>query len=139
MASHRLARNIAWLRAFVFVCRDKTMRFILTHLTRSVTILAFMAAISFAPSPSRAAVEDVLRAVGENGSAQVLVRMKANSGSVAWSPLLSVSRQRVAVATAFNDTAPALARARIAGLRHFRTIPYVATTVTREQALALAR
>lgn len=134
-----LARNRDWLRAFVFVCRDKTMRFSFRHLIRPFFLIAAFAALVVSPPQARAGVEEVLREVGENGRAQVLVRLKADGGgAAAWSPRLSVSRQRVAVATAFNEAAPAFQRARVEGLKHFRTIPYLAATVTREQAMALA-
>jgi subtilisin family serine protease len=114
-----------------------TRRFF-SHL-RSILLLAAVTASGIASGPVNAGVEEVLREIGPNGRAQVLVRMKADGGgAVPWTPRLSPSRQRVAVATAFNQAAPALARARVSGLRHFRTIPYVAATVTREQAMALA-
>lgn len=129
----------ALLRAFVFVCRENSMGFFLSPYIRPLLILAAVVAPVVVAGPARAGVEDVLREVGESGSAQVLVRMKADGGgAVAWSPRLSVSRQRVAVATAFHEAAPALARARVGSVRRFRTIPYLATTVTREQAMALA-
>jgi subtilisin family serine protease len=109
-----------------------------SHL-RSIILFAAVTASGLASAPVNAGVEEVLREIGPNGRAQVLVRMKADGGgAVPWTPRLSPSRQRVAVATAFNEAAPAIRRARVAGLRHFRTIPYVAATVTREQAMALA-
>ncbi|MGE4062602.1 MAG: S8 family serine peptidase [Rhodospirillaceae bacterium] len=115
------------------------MRFSSFHLTRPIILLGALLVAALTASPTRAGVEDVLREVGEDGRAQVLVRMKADGGgAVPWSPRLSVSRQRVAVATAFNEAAPAFRRARVGGLKHFRTIPYLAATVTREQAMALA-
>ncbi len=139
MASHGLARNRDQLRAFVFVCRDKTMNRRSFSLLRSIVLFAAVTASGLASGPVNAGVEDVLREIAPNGRAQVLVRMKADGGGGApWTPRLSTSRQRVAVATAFNAAAPALRRARIAELRHFRTIPYIAANVTREQAMALA-
>lgn len=127
------------LCAFVFVCREKSMRRYLTTLLSRIAVLTAMLATGFVSVPASAAVEDVLKAAGQDGQAQVLVRMKADGGGAApWSARLSPSRQRVAVATALNDAAPAFLRAKIAGLRQFRTIPYVAATVTREQAMALA-
>ncbi len=128
----------AMLRAFVYVCRDKSMRSF-SSLLRPIALFAAVAVAGFASGPARAGVEDVLKEIGEGGRAQVIVRMKADGGgAAAWTPRLSPSRQRVAVATAFLDAAPAFDRARVAGVRRFRTIPYVAATVTREQAMALA-
>ncbi len=127
------------LRAFVFVCRDISMRFHFSRFLRHLALLTAVAVPGLATGPVAAGVEDVLKNVGQDGRANVLVRMKADGGgAVAWSPRLSVSRQRVAVATAFNEAAPALHRAQVGDLRHFRTIPFVAATVTRAQALALA-
>lgn len=139
MVSHGLARNEVLLRAFVFVCRDKSMNRPFTRLLRFLVLFAAVTAPGLLSGPVHAGVEDVLREIAPNGHAQVLVRMKADGGGGApWSPRLSTSRQRVAVATAFHEAAPALHRARVVGLRHFRTIPYVAAMVTREQAMALA-
>lgn len=126
------------LRAFVFVCRDKSMRSFFSPL-RPIVLFAAVAVTGLVSGSARAGVEDVLKEIGQDGRAQVIVRMKADGGgAVAWTPRLSPSRQRVAVATALIDAAPAFDRARIAGIRRFRTIPYVAATVTREQAMALA-
>ena len=105
------------------------------------TALLFAAAIvpGLAIGPARAGVEEILREIAPNAPAQVLVRMKADGGgAVPWTPRLSSSRQRVAVATAFNEAAPALRRSGVLDVRHFRTIPYVAATITREQAMTLA-
>jgi len=116
------------------------MRRRFSTLLRPFALLAAVTAAAFASTPAAAAgVEDVLKEIAQQGQARVLVRMKADGGgAVAWSPRLSVSRQRVAVATALNETAPVLARARVVGVRGFRTIPYLAATLTREQAMALA-
>lgn len=111
----------------------------ISSLLRSIALVAAVITAGFLTSSARAGVEDVLKEIGPNGRAQVLVRMKADGGgAVPWTPRLSASRQRVAVATAFNEAAPALARARVVASRRFRTIPYMAAVVTREQALALA-
>lgn len=134
----------ALLRAYVFVCRDMSMTVRISNILRSFAFVASVAAAGLSsviatPGIAQAGVEDVLKEIAPDGRAQVLVRMKANGGgAAAWTPRLSVSRQRVAVATAFHDATPALTRARIAGVHRFRTIPYVAVTVTREQAMALA-
>lgn len=115
------------------------MRFHFFRQFRRFAFLAAVAATGFVSGPAIAGVEDVLKNIDRDGQARVLVRMKADGGgATAWTPRLSVSRQRVAVATAFNDAAPAMRRARVSDLRHFRTIPYVAATVTREQVMALA-
>ncbi len=103
-----------------------------------VLAAAAVVAAGFMSGAAEAGVEDVLKEIGQDGRAQVIVRMKADGGGVAWTPRLSTSRQRVAVATALLDAAPAFERARVANVRRFRTIPYVAVTVTREQAMALA-
>jgi len=136
MVSHRLARNALVLRAFVSVCRDQSMTK-LFRLLRSFVLPAVLVATAFVAAPSRAAVDDVLKEIQRDGQARVLLRMKADGGGVAWAPRLSASRQRVAVATAFHEATPALQRAGIAHLRTFRTLPYVAATVDRDQVLAL--
>lgn len=139
MVSHGLARNGFLLRAYVFVCRDMSMTVRFSNILRTLALVASVAAAGLSSGVAQAGVEDVLKEIAPQGRAQVLVRMKANGGgAAAWTPRLSVSRQRVAVATAFHDAAPALDRARVAGVHRFRTIPYVAVTVTREQAMALA-
>lgn len=134
----------ALLRAYVFVCRDTSMTVRISKLLLSIALAATVAGAGLlsgiaTPGIAQAGVEDVLKEIAPDGRAQVLVRMKANGGgAAAWTPRLSVSRQRVAVATAFHDVSPALARARIGGVHRFRTIPYVAVSVTREQAMSLA-
>lgn len=103
---------------------------------RCLTFVA-LAAMGLGVSHARADVADVLKEIQQDGEARVLLRMKADRGPVPWAPRLSASRQRVAVATAMNEAAPALARARLASVKQFRTLPYVAATVTREQVMAL--
>src|SRR5690606_27516069 len=103
------------LRELVYVCRDMTMPSFISSMLRCLAALAVALTVGAWAAPARAGVEDVLKEIQREGQAQVLVRMKADGGgAVAWSPRLSASRQRVAVATAFIDAAPALSRAQVA-------------------------
>ena len=87
--------------------------------------------------PARAEIEDVFRKIQRDGQARVLVRMKAGSGTAAWSPTQSAPRQRAAVAAALDSIQPSLRNARIGGIKTFRTLPLVATTVTQDQLMGL--
>lgn len=114
-----------------------SMPHLLSSFVRPVLVL--IAALAAGAGPAHAGLEDVLKQIQQDGQARVLVRMKADGGgAVPWTPRLSASRQRVAVATAFLAAEPVLDRAGVAGVRRFRTLPYLAATVTREQAVALA-
>jgi hypothetical protein len=100
--------------------------------------LSFAALLATVAAPdARADVQDVLKAVQRDGHARVVVRMKADSGAATWSPRQPASRQRAAVAAAIENVRPALREARIQSIKTFRTLPLVAATVTREQALSL--
>ena len=109
-------------------------------LTRKGHVLRWLAAalLTFAVSaPAAADVEDAMKRIARDGHARVLVRMKTDAGLANWAPTQPASRQRAAVAAAIENTQPALRRARIANMRTFSTLPFVAATVTREQILEL--
>ena len=88
-------------------------------------------------SPAHAEIDEVLKSIQRDGQARVVVRMKADSGAATWSATQSATRQRAAVAAALENVAPSLRQARINAYKSFRTLPFVAATVNREQLLSL--
>ncbi len=109
---------------------------IFNQFTRLLCCLS-VAAVAGATVPAHAQVDDVLKQVQRDGSARVVVRLKADSGRAAWSPRQQASSQRAAVAAAVEGAQPSLRRARIGAYRTFRTLPLVATTVTQDQLISL--
>jgi subtilisin family serine protease len=87
--------------------------------------------------PARADVEEVVKKIQRDGSARIIVRMKAEAGAAAWSPAQSATRQRAAAAAALENARPSLRNARINAYRTFRTLPLISATVNREQLLDL--
>src|SRR5262245_25408065 len=87
--------------------------------------------------PAYADVTDALQEIQRKGTARVIVRMRTPEAGQVWAAQ-SVPRQRAAVAAAVDGLAPKLRAARIERVRTFRTLPFVAATVTREQLLSLA-
>jgi subtilisin family serine protease len=104
---------------------------------RSLYCLAVALIVGGAMTPAHADVEEVLKKVQRDGSARVVVRMKADSGRAAWSARQPASSQRAAVAAAIEGIQPSLRRARIGAYKTFRTLPLVATTVTQDQLISL--
>jgi subtilisin len=90
-----------------------------------------------AAAPAQADVDEVFKRIQRDGDARVIVRMKADAGAASWSPTQPATRQRAAVAAALENVAPAMRNARVNAYRTFRTLPYLATTVNREQLLSL--
>ena len=94
----------------------------------------FLALIAVAaPYPAHADVEDVLKRIQRDGSARVIVRMKADAGAAAWSAAQPAPRQREAVAAALEKVQPSLRGARINAYKTFRTLPLVSASVTQVQ------
>ena len=97
------------------------------------------AVLCLVAAPAYADVTDAMREIQRAGKARVIVRMRTGgSGEQAWTTTQSAMRQRQAVSEATDNLAPKMRAARIEGIRTFRTLPFVAGTVTREQLLSLA-
>ncbi len=86
---------------------------------------------------ARADVEDAFRQIQRDGSANVIVRMKADSGAAAWKATQPAWRQRAAVAAALSKVKPSLANVQVDAVRPFRTLPFLSASVTQEQLMAL--
>ncbi len=111
----------------------------------AVAALALLAAV-----PAVADVGDALKAVGRDGHARVIMRMRTGQTMAGqtvmgqmgearvWAPGDSAVRQAQAVDQAMDNTSGALRAARVEKYRRFRTLPYVAAEVDRDQLLALA-
>jgi subtilisin family serine protease len=110
----------------------------LPRFTRLLSCLCVAVIAAATVPPAFADVEEVMKKIQRDGSARVLVRMKADSGRAAWSPRQPASAQRAAVAAALENAQPSFRRARIGAYKTFRTLPLVATTVTQEQLISLA-
>ncbi len=108
-------------------------------MNRFVRWLFAGAFICLVAAPAYADVTDAMREVQRTGQARVIVRMRSQAGAEMWSAAQSVNRQRAAVSAAVDNLAPRLRAAKIEGVRTFRTLPYVAATVNREQLLDLAQ
>lgn len=103
---------------------------------------AFAAAalVLLASVPAMADVGDALKAVGRDGHARVIMRMRTGQTAEArvWMPGDSVARQAQAVDQAMDGASGTLRAARVEKYRRFRTLPYVSAEVDRDQLLALA-
>ena len=94
--------------------------------------------------PAAADVSDALKAVGRDGHARVIMRMRTQTtdqtGASArtWAPADSAMRQARAVDAAMEDTAVSLRSAKVENYRRFKTLPYVTADVNRDQLLSLA-
>ena len=99
-------------------------------------LIAFIAFIVVA-APARADAESVMRQIQLNGFANVVVKMKADSGAADWKPTQSVRQQKVAVAAALSKVRPILTKANVGPVRTFRTLPFLSASVTQEQLIAL--
>ncbi len=145
-ASTVQARNGSPLRAFVCVSRKSPMTTSFPIMPRFFSSAARCLGVAFAvlvltaltlPTAARADVDDVLKKIQRDGSARVLVRMKTDR-ALEWSARQPAAGQRAAVAAALDTMEPTLRRARITPSRTFRTLPFVAASVTQEQLLSLA-
>ena len=105
------------------------------HFLRWLSACAFLLLVAM---PAYADVTDAMQEIQRAGKARVIVRMRTGSGEHAWAAAQSTMRQRQAVSEAVDNLAPKMRTARIEGIRTFRTLPFVAATVTREQLLSLA-
>ncbi|MBX7198445.1 MAG: S8 family serine peptidase [Rhodospirillaceae bacterium] len=103
---------------------------------------AFAAAalVLLAAVPALADVGDALKAVGRDGHARVIMRMRTGQTAQArvWAPGDSAARQAQAVDQAIDSTGGVLRAARVEKYRRFHTLPYVAAEVDRDQLLTLA-
>ena len=147
------------LRAFVFVGPETHMSagvplssrlsshlvIRLFHGLRAALCCAVL--ILLATVPAAADVSDALKAVGRDGHARVIMRMRtaqaggAQAGGTqarTWAAGDSAARQAQAVDAAVDDAAGAFKAARVENYHRFRTLPYVAADVTRDQLLSLA-
>ena len=88
-------------------------------------------------APAHAGAEDVLRQIQQDGIANVIVRMKANSGAAAWKAAQPAWRQKLAVAAALTEVKPSLAEAGVEAVHTFRTLPFLSAAITEEQFMAL--
>jgi hypothetical protein len=102
---------------------------------RLVLALALLALPLFSIA-AQADVGDVLKAIQKDGHARIVMRMR--SAHMGWNKDASVGRQAAAVEVAASEAEPALEAAHVRHYRHFRTLPYLAADVDREQLLALA-
>ncbi len=136
LVSAGLARNGIPLRAFVFVGRE-AMVTVFSRIVRTCARGIAAAIVAGAAVPAHADVTDVLREIERGGYARIIVRMRAQTDAAAWIADQPATRQRAAVAAALDEMRPALRDARIEGARSFRTLPFVAATVSREQLLSL--
>lgn len=96
-----------------------------------------MAGALLAVAPAHAEIDEVLKRIQQDGQARVVFRMRTENGVAAWSATQSAPRQRAAVAAALENVAPSLRQARVNAYKTFRTLPYVAATVDRDQLLSL--
>ena len=140
------------LREFVFLRPETSMSAVIATLTRIFRVpkglraaLGCAALVLLAAFPAAADVSDALKAVGRDGHARVIMRMRTGhaagqigSGARSWAPADSVVRQAQAVDAAMEDTAGSLRAARVEKYRRFKTLPYVTADVDREQLLSLA-
>lgn len=132
------------LRAFVFL-RSETVMPLVMSVTRlfSRPVRAGLAAVALAllaVAPAVADVGDALKAVGRDGHARVIVRMRAGQTAEGrlWALADSAARPAQAMDQAVDGASTALRAARVEKYRRFRTLPYVAAEVDRDQLLALA-
>ena len=135
------------LRAFVFVGPETHMSagvplssrlsshlvIRLFHGLRAALCCAVL--ILLATVPAAADVSDALKAVGRDGHARVIMRMRtaqaggAQAGGTqarTWAAGDSAARQAQAVDAAVDDAAGAFKAARVENYHRFRTLPYVA-------------
>ncbi len=141
------------LRAFVFLRSETAMSPVMLSATRFLsgfsaavrTGIAAVALALLAATPAVADVGDALKAAGRDGHARVIMRMRTGvtaEGRAAearpWAPADSAARQARAVDQALDSAGTTLRAARVERYRRFRTLPYVAAEVDREQLLALA-
>src|SRR4051812_6566815 len=113
------------------------MSAVIPSMLKLLRLLCGLAVVALCAVPAHAEIDEVLKRIQRDGQARVIVRMKADSGAAAWSATQSAPRQRAAVAAALEDARPSLRNAGVHAYRTFRTLPLVAATVTREQALSL--
>ncbi len=115
----------------------RLLRFLLT---RSRAASAAIVVTLCAAMPAAADAGDALKAVARDGHARVIMRMRTGQTADArlWAPGDSVARQAQAVDQALDGASGALRSARVEKFKRFRTLPYVAAEVDRDQLLALA-
>jgi subtilisin family serine protease len=126
------------MRAFVFVSRHVMPRTILALMPYPLRALAVALTLSAATTPALADIEGALKDIERTGQARIIVRMKTDAGQRSWAAASSAGEQRAMVTEATPQVERALRRANARMEKRFNTLPFVATTVDREQLLSLA-
>ena len=108
-------------------------------MSRSLRLLLAGVFLCLVAAPAYADVTEALQEIQRTGKARVIVRMRTpGGGDRTWTATQPAMRQREAVAVAAGNLAPKMRAARMEGIRTFRTLPFMAATVNREQLLSLA-